>query len=92
MEAAFWSSMMRWPGHREGKLQMEIGVAVFGGARVLFILLERWWKGEEAVANIGGDLLRPFHQFQGEEAIGHRHEEGKRRGVGRLIFTAQDSS
>jgi hypothetical protein len=30
--AALWSSMMRWPGHREGELQMEIGVAECGGA------------------------------------------------------------
>jgi hypothetical protein len=90
--AALWSSMMRWPGHREGELQMEIGVAECGGAGVLFILLERRWKGEEVVADVGEDLLQPFHRFWVQEAIGRRHEEGKRRGIGRLIFTAQDST
>jgi hypothetical protein len=44
------------------------------------ILLERWRKGEVVVADIDGDLLRPFHWFRGEEAIGHQLEEAKEEG------------
>jgi hypothetical protein len=69
---------MRWPGHREGKLQMEIGVAVIGGARVLFILLERWWKGEEAVANIVGIYFDHFISFRERR----RSDVDMRRGRG----------